>query len=170
MSDRLQNVTCRPSEFRVQEQHVNRELDFIDDALTGWLHLAPKFEVFNRVVKTVAVFVVNVFVREKLSAQRFGHDNPVMKNFFAPAQMNAPVATRMHEPVLVNGAPRAPYVATFGAAKFLARIIAGVAAVLGAAHSAFFGFATQLALKGGRGFLVHGAQLLPFDALVKEFE
>lgn len=131
MFDRLQNVTCRPSEFRVQEQHVDCELNLVNDSLAGAMSTRKEFEVTNQVVLAVAVAMMNSFIFVKLATKMLLHHITVFKhrsNFAVASQhrngnpnvtvfFDVPLVVSCTEPVERTLANR--FVTTFRAAIFL---------------------------------------------------
>lgn len=66
--------TCRPSEFRVEAKHVDRELHLVDDTLAGSVSAAEQFKVFDSVLAANSVDVVDGFSREQISSEMLSHD------------------------------------------------------------------------------------------------
>lgn len=73
MFDSLQFVASGSPEFRVGEQHVYGELNFVDHALSWAMTARKQFEVFKLVVLAVAVFVMNCFLGKQLTAKVLFH-------------------------------------------------------------------------------------------------
>jgi hypothetical protein len=69
-----------PSEFGVQAKNVNCELDLVHDALARTVATGKKLKVFNRIMLTIAVNVVNGFFGKKLSTDVLFHDVAMFKH------------------------------------------------------------------------------------------
>lgn len=153
------NVTGGTAEIGVLDQYIDGKLYLVDDTLSVGLVARPQFQVRKTVIQTITVFVMHAFKFCQRATEMFRHYIAVQQDFAAAAKMQAHVSGRVHMPVGVDRAPRASFPAAFFAAEFLAFVISALAAIFGAAHTAFFGDAAQLALKSRSGFFVHGEQL-----------
>lgn len=169
MFNRSQFDSCGSGEVRVQAQYVNRELDFIDDALAGRLVSSPKFEIFYAVVVLIAVPVMYAFVVSKQSAQRFFHNVAVFKFFASAADAYAQVARRMRVPVFVNRSPFAALPTAFLAAELLAVVVTGRPAVFESKHPANERLLAPTACEQWGRDLSHGGQCITVSLPVKEF-
>lgn len=78
--DRCQLETGVASEFGVERQHFYGESDFIDDALTGTVSTGEELQITEIVEGSVAVDVVNCFVRPKFPSNFLFHNVAVLKN------------------------------------------------------------------------------------------
>jgi hypothetical protein len=157
--NRFQLITAGAGEFGVQAKYLDREVDFVDHALAGWLHFCPKLQVLRRVVKSISVLVMNVFVFHERPPERFGHKVTVLEYFFASSEMQAPVTGRVDISFGVNWTPAAAFVTAFSRTKALLHNVAGVFAVLSSAKIPLGGFATPFTLKSRNWFFVHDASL-----------
>jgi hypothetical protein len=160
MSESVQFVASRSGELGVQSQYLDGELHLVDDALAGRLFFNPQLKIIYVVVQAIAIFVVDVFTFIKFALEFFRHHYSMLKIGFSPAEVQSPVPGGVNVPFVGYGTPRASFVSTFSAAKFLAFVVARMTTVFGLHQAAFFRNATQLALKSRDGFLVHEGQLL----------
>lgn len=137
-------------EFRIQPEHVDRERDLVDNSLSGWLGLRPKFKVVWGVVQAVAVFVVNVLVFEKRAPKNLLHDDAVLVRLSTVSVVETPVARRMHMTFGIYRSPLTAFVAALGAAKTVLVAEARQASVSVLQTLALCGCTTICTLKGGR--------------------
>lgn len=142
-------------ELRVQFQYLDREGDFVADALSVRLVTTPQFKIFKAVIQSVPVFVMNRFVLCKWTIQKFFHQNPMLKFFDSATKVKAAISTRMDMPFFGNWSPFSSFPTAFFGAKFLPHVVTCMSTVFGFAKPSFFGFAAQLALKSRRRFLAH---------------
>jgi hypothetical protein len=93
-----QLYTSSGGEFGVQTKYLDGERHFVGDTLAGPVPARKEFEVFEPVVTTVAVDVMDGFVGVQPAPQVLFHDEAVFKHgFFAPASAagrhgDAPIA------------------------------------------------------------------------------
>lgn len=168
MNDLAQLNTSRPSELGVGAQHFDGEGNFVHDALTGRLHLDPKFKISWSIVEAIAVLVMHIFVFAQWTAQRLLHEYAVLVSFASSAQMQTSVSGRMDVPGLVYRAPFSSFSPALNRAEPLLHVVASVSAVLGAAKVTFARLSAKLTLEHWRGAAVHAASLALPIALVKE--
>jgi hypothetical protein len=154
-------------EFGVQGQYLDGELHFVDDTLAVGLFFRPEFEIAQRVVSAIAVFVMHSFMAFQRAAHMFSHRFTMDESFSAASQMQAHVAARMYVPIGIDRAPRTTFPTALFAAKFLSFIVARMLPIKGPHQATFFRRATQLALKSWGRFLVHTEQLLDSPGVVK---
>lgn len=69
-----------PSKFGVQAKYVDRELHLVDDALAGAVPAAEQFEVFDSVIASNSVDVMNGFFVAQFSANMSGHHVTMFEN------------------------------------------------------------------------------------------
>lgn len=166
--NRNQLAACGPSEFRVEAEHVDRELHLVDDTLARRLAFTPQFKIGERIVCALTVLMMHCFMLLQRAAHFFFHHSALFKFFAATSNVKANVARRVHMTFEVDRAPTATFVATFFGAKALPLVVACVLAILGSTQSPISGFAAELALESRHGAFVHLEQLPQADALVKE--
>lgn len=77
-----QHIPVQASDkFRVGQHHFGRELDFVDNALTGAVSAGKQLKILEGVVKSIAAYVMNGFVPVQLAAKVLFHNVAVFKNF-----------------------------------------------------------------------------------------
>lgn len=69
-------------ELRVQPQHLDREGDFVGDALTVGLAARPKFEVMRSVISALSVQMVDFLIRCKRAAKSLFHNKTMLLNTY----------------------------------------------------------------------------------------
>lgn len=113
-------------EGAVLGQDLSRPPDFVGHALASGLRGRPEFEVFEAVVRSVAVDVMDSFVPMKCSAEMPLHDHAVLRT--------PPIGCNLFEHVAISTVPRCPD----GASASLAhRAIRVGASAVGPAARAF---------------------------------
>ena len=80
---RNQIVSEFAPKFGVEQKHLYREVDFVDDALAGTVSVGEQFKVLDSVVLPIAVDVVDGFFWVESSANFLLHYVTVFKNVFA---------------------------------------------------------------------------------------
>lgn len=78
--DRNQLVACRPSEFRVELEHVDCELNFVDDPLAGSVATAEQFKVRDVILGSNSIDVMDGFVRQQFAPEVSSHDMPMFEH------------------------------------------------------------------------------------------
>lgn len=84
MTNVLPFFCVSPSELGVEQNHVEREVNLIDNALTGTVAARKEFEVLGAVVLPVAVYVVDCFTSIKSAAKLLLHNMPVLHDVSSP--------------------------------------------------------------------------------------
>lgn len=69
------------SELRVEPEHLDREVDLVDDALAGSVAAAKQFEILDSIILSVPVDVVDGFGVKKFAAEMSRHDVSVFQHF-----------------------------------------------------------------------------------------
>ena len=141
--------------FGVEQKHLYREVDFVNDSLSRGLLFCPKFKVVERIVKSVAIFVMDIFAFQKRPSKFFSHEDAMLERFSSSTEMQASVSGRVNVAFGIDRSPLAAFVSAFSRTETLAFVVAGVAPVFGFAKTAFFYFTTELALECRRGLFVH---------------
>lgn len=65
-------------EFGVQRKHLDGEGYLVDDTLAGTVAARKKFEVFDSVVPSCSIYVMDGFSRHQVSSEMFSHDVSVL--------------------------------------------------------------------------------------------
>ena len=165
----LQLVTSGSAELGVQSQYLDGERHFVDDALAGRLLLAPKFEITWSVVKSVSIFMMDVFKWVQSATKHFSHDQAMFERFGTAANVNADVPGRMDMPFRIYWAPFTSFISTCFGTKPRAHVEAAVpSSVCVVNPSALRRFATQLTLKSRWVVPVHLSHWTQCGSLVKE--
>lgn len=68
-------------EVRVEPQHLDGKLYFVDNALAGTVTTAKQFEIFDHIALPISVFVMNGFFRVKFAAKVFRHHVAMFEHF-----------------------------------------------------------------------------------------
>jgi hypothetical protein len=79
----LQADTSGFGEFGVESQNLYRELDFVDDALSGSVPAAKQFKVRKIVVSPVSIPVMHRLVGEQVAFEMLGHHIPMFHDVLA---------------------------------------------------------------------------------------
>lgn len=120
------SVAC---EFGIQPQYLDRERDFVDDALAGPVAGRKQFKIFRTVVSSNSVYVMNSFFGQKFTSDFLFHYIPMFQYFVSSrtisswnskhsvASFDAARDFWVSMPRTVNLAN--PFVFTLLAAKFL---------------------------------------------------
>jgi hypothetical protein len=77
MNEPYTSALCK---IGIQPKYLDGEGDFVGNALAGAVAVGEQFQVFNRVVVPVPVFVVNGLFRVQLAAKRLFHDVAMLKH------------------------------------------------------------------------------------------
>ncbi len=117
-----QHNASRFGELRIGPEHVDREGDFVDDALAGRLLGRPQFEIGRVGVVPIAVSMVDVFALDQRATKHFLHDDAVLVQLHTAAFMKSTVAGRNEISVLGYRTPFAAKIAAFLRAK-LGRVV-----------------------------------------------
>lgn len=101
--DRLQLITAGAGEFGIESQHLDREVDFVDDALAGSVAAGEKLQVLDSIVVLNTVDVMNGFVGVKLAADLLLHDVAVFKHIPASGLSILSRDSEAHVPPATDG-------------------------------------------------------------------
>ena len=166
---RSQFIAGSPAELGVQGQYLDSELHLVGDALAGWLLLRPQFEIGRRVVNSVSILVMNIFVFVQRAAKYFSHYKAMFESLCAATQVDTNVSGRMNVALRVNGPPVPSVVPAFGRTKYLTFLPAFECPIFAYGWAVLRSFAAALALECRRCFGVHVHCSSGSGRLVKEF-
>lgn len=153
--------------FGVQSEYLDREGNLVYHTLAGRLFFCPQFQIVQRVVEAVTIFVVNVFVCFERAAKSFCHQYPVLVGFLSPAKMQSPISRRMDVAFFVYRSPLTTFPAAFLRAKAGFSVVAEKLPLFGAKAVVFFDFSAARAREVCR-FLAHGWPYTALEPYVKE--
>lgn len=80
MLTRNQIVSEFAPKFGVEQKHLYREVDLVDDALAGTVPTGKEFEIFQFIESLVPVHMMHSLFGKKLSSEMLFHNVPVFKN------------------------------------------------------------------------------------------